>query len=146
MFEKETGKYFPTFPGNGYKKWKISFINNNNLADSTNYWKIDLTVRVLSKKRSCKLKKLIFWEKGMVAEILQKSKFLYVLYLCYIKFYFDSMFHIYVIFFTILLYIYYIFIYTLFVFSILLYISIFILFFLNFCGNVFIFIICTKLL
>ena len=44
----------------------------------------------------------------MVAEMLQKSKFLlYVLYLYYIKFYFDYTFHIYVICFTMhLLYIY----------------------------------------
>ena len=34
----------------------------------------------------------------MVAEMLQKLKFLlYVLYLCYIKFYFDYIFHSYVI-------------------------------------------------
>ena len=45
---------------------------------------------------------------AMVAEMLQKSKFLlYVLYLCYIEFYFDYIFHIYVICFIIyLLYIY----------------------------------------
>ena len=57
----------------------------------------------------------------MVAEMLQKSKFLlYVLYLCYIKFYSDYIFHIYVICFIIyLLQIY---------MRILLYISIFILF------------------
>ena len=39
----------------------------------------------------------------MVAEMLQKSKFLYVLYSCYIKFYSDYTFHIYVICFTIYL-------------------------------------------
>ena len=34
----------------------------------------------------------------MVAEMLQKSKFLLcVLYLCYIKFHFDYIFHIYVV-------------------------------------------------
>ena len=34
----------------------------------------------------------------MVDEMLQKSEFsLYVLHLCYIKFHFDYMFHIYVI-------------------------------------------------
>ena len=44
----------------------------------------------------------------MVADVLQKSKFLlYALYLCYIKFYFDYIIHIYVICFIIyLLYIY----------------------------------------
>ena len=48
------------------------------------------------------------WKKTMVAEMLQKLKFLlYDLYLCYIKLYFDNMFHIYVICFIIyLLYIY----------------------------------------
>ena len=50
----------------------------------------------------------------MVAEMLQKSKFLSVLYLCYIKFYFDYIFHIYVLY--ALLYIYDIFICTLYVF------------------------------
>ena len=38
-----------------------------------------------------------------VAEILQKSKFLYVLYSCYMKFYFCYICHIYVICFTIYL-------------------------------------------
>ena len=45
-----------------------------------------------------------FWLKpgdmqlDMVDEMLQKSEFsLYVLHLCYIKFHFDYMFHIYVI-------------------------------------------------
>ena len=48
------------------------------------------------------------FETIMAAVMLQKSKFfLYVLYLCYIKFYFDYVFHIYVICFIIsLLYIY----------------------------------------
>ena len=51
----------------------------------------------------------------MVAEMLQKLKFLfYVLYSCYIRFYFDYIFHIYVR-------------CILFVFLILLYISIFML-------------------
>ena len=48
------------------------------------------------------------WKLIMVAEMLQKSKFLlYVLYLCYIKFYFDYIFDIHVIYFiTYLSYIY----------------------------------------
>ena len=54
---------------------------------------------------------LTFWFHvftDMVAEMLQKSNFLlHVLYSCYIKFYFDYIFHIYVICFLIhLLYIY----------------------------------------
>ena len=63
----------------------------------------------------------------MVAEMLQKPKvLLYVLHLCYIKFYFDYIFHIYVIcFITYLLYIY---MYTICCFLILLHISIFLLF------------------
>ena len=45
---------------------------------------------------------------GLVAEMLQKSKFLlYVLYSCYIKFYFDYIFHNHVMCFLIyLIYIY----------------------------------------
>ena len=48
------------------------------------------------------------WKPIMVAEILKKSKFLlYALYLCYIKFYFDYIFDIHVIYFiTYLSYIY----------------------------------------
>ena len=62
----------------------------------------------------------------MVAEMLQKSKFLlYGLNLCYIKFHFDYIFHIYVICFII--YLLYIYMYII-CFLILLYISIFILF------------------
>ena len=62
----------------------------------------------------------------MVAETLQRSRFLsYVLYLCYIKFYFNYIFHIYVIHFII--YSLYIYMYTT-CFLILLYISILIIF------------------
>ena len=76
----------------------------------------------------------------MVAEMLQKSKFLlYVLYLCYIKFHFDYIFHIYVIESFVLIiysmlyvicfiiYVLYIYMYII-CFLILLYISFFILF------------------
>ena len=48
----------------------------------------------------------------MVAEMLQKSKFLYALYLCYIKFYFGYIFDIYVIcyyIFVLYLYVHYVF-------------------------------------
>ena len=77
----------------------------------------------------------------MVAEMLQKSKFLLCgSYLCYIKFYFDYIFHIYVICFIIyLLYIY------MYIICFYVYISIFILLDFKLCDNVFIF-ICTKLL
>ena len=62
----------------------------------------------------------------MVAEMLQKSKFLlYGLYLCYTKFYFDYIFHIYVI--CLIIYLLYIHMYII-CFLILLYIPIFILF------------------
>ena len=75
--------------------------------------------------------------------ILEKLKFLlYVLYSCYMKFHFCYIFHIYVISFIIyLLYIYmYISCYLIF-----LYISFSHYLILNLCDNVFIFIICTKL-
>ena len=61
----------------------------------------------------------------MVVEMLQKLKFSYVLYSCYIKFYFDYIFHIYVICF--LIYLLYIYMYIT-CFLILLYISVSILF------------------
>ena len=81
---------------------------------------------------------------NMVAEMLQKSKFLlFHLYSCYMKFYFDYIFYIYVICFII--YLLYIYMYII-VFLILSYISISILFAFNLGDNVFIFIICTKLL
>ena len=73
----------------------------------------------------------------MVAEMLQKSKFLlYVLYWCYMKFYFCYICDVYVICFII--YLLYIFIYII-CFSILLYISIFTLFDWYLYDNVFIF-------
>ena len=77
---------------------------------------------------------------NMVAEMLQNSKFLlHVLYLSYMKFYFCYIFHIYVICFIIYLYVYYVFQFCyIFLFSHYL--------ILNLCDNVFIFIICTKLL
>ena len=63
---------------------------------------------------------------NMVAEMLQKSKFLLcVLYLCYMKFHFDYIFHIYVICF--IMYLLYIYMYII-CFLILLYISFFISF------------------
>ena len=62
----------------------------------------------------------------MVAGMLQKSKFLLcVLYLYYIKFYFDYIFDVYVI--CIIIYLLYIYMYII-CFLILLYISVFILF------------------
>ena len=79
----------------------------------------------------------------MVAKMLQKSKFLlYVLYSCYVKFYFDYIFHIYVI--RFIMYLLYIYMYII-CFLILLYITVFILFDFHLFGNVLIFIICTKL-
>ena len=80
----------------------------------------------------------------MVDEMLQKSKILlYVLYSCYIKFCFDYRFHIYVICFLICLS--YIHMFIMFFLN-LLHISISIIFDLNLCDNVFIFITCAKLL
>ena len=61
----------------------------------------------------------------MVAEMLQKSKFLYVLYLCFVNFYLDYILHIYAICFNI--YLLHIYMYII-CFLILLYIFIFILF------------------
>ena len=76
----------------------------------------------------------------MAAEVLLKLKFLsHVLYLCYAKFYFDYIFHSYVIYFIIYLYILYNFYFCyIFLFSSYL--------ILNLWNNVFIFIIYTKLL
>ena len=76
---------------------------------------------------------------GMVAEMVQKSKFLLsVLYLCYINFCFDYIFHIYVICFVI--YLLYIYMYII-CFLIFFYIFLFSYYLiLNLCDNVFIFI------
>ena len=54
--------------------------------------------------KSLKYDRKTIWSMCMAAEMLQKSKFLlYVLYSCYIKFYFDYIFDIYVICFIIYL-------------------------------------------
>ena len=82
---------------------------------------------------------------SMVAKMLQKSKFLlYVLYLCYIKFYFRYILYIYVIYFTIYLLHIYMHIICFFNFGYIFLFSYCLI--LNLCDNVFIFIICTKLL
>ena len=76
----------------------------------------------------------------MVAEMLQKSKFLlYVLHSCYMKFYFCYLFHNHYVF-MIYLHVYYMFLNFVkyFLFSHYLILSL--------CTNVFVFIICTKLL
>ena len=79
----------------------------------------------------------------MVAKMLEKSRFLFVLYSCYMKFYFCYIFHTYLI---CLLHIYYIVISILnaFQFCYRFLFSHYLV--LNLCDNVFIFIISTKFL
>ena len=84
----------------------------------------------------------------MVAEMMQKPKFLlYVLYSCYMKFYFCYIFHICVICFVIyLLYIYlYIYLFVHIYLCIYIYLFLFLQYLiLNLCDNVFNFIICAM--
>ena len=97
-----------------------------------------------SKKVTSKTCQQLHCPSLMVAEMLQKWKFLlYILYLYYMKFYFDYILHIYVMFyyiFMIHLYVYYLFFNFCYIFLFSYYLI------LNLCDNDFIFIICTKLL
>ena len=94
-----------------YTNVNYSYENESNLEELLGFYQINLLGYAF-----------------MVAEMLQKSKLLlYVLYSCYMKFYFCYIFHIYVICVNILYIYLYIYIYILSCFIVLLYITFFLI-------------------